>query len=93
MEDDISQRWCSLNLTEEEQQELQLPEDAVTATKLRGHHCLLAMVLNDRYANREAFKSTMSKVWNTKGWISYRDLGPNKFLLEFQLILDKEKVL
>ncbi|XP_042939330.1 uncharacterized protein LOC122274350 [Carya illinoinensis] len=93
MEEDITQRRCNLNLTEEEQQEFHLQEDAVMATKLRGNHCLLAMVFNDRYANSEAFKSTMSKVWNIEGWLSFRDLGSNKFLLEFELNSDKETVL
>ncbi|XP_042980067.1 uncharacterized protein LOC122310252 [Carya illinoinensis] len=93
MEEELALRWSSLKLTEAEQQELFLPEEEALSSKLRGHLCLLASILNDRTANREAFKSTMAKVWNTFGWITFKEFGPNKFLLEFQLLSDKQKVL
>lgn len=35
----------------------------------------------------------MAKVWTTTGWITFKEFGPNKFLLEFQLLADKRKVL
>lgn len=51
------------------------------------------MIFNDRTVNREAFQSTMAKVWNSEGWITFKKFGVNKFLLEFQLLTDKEKLL
>lgn len=93
MEDDLTKRWEMLNLIEEEQQELLLPEEDNLIAKLRGSHCLFAYILSDKNANREAFKSTMAKVWNLAGWLTFKDLDPNKFLLEFQMLLDKKKVL
>ncbi|XP_040996058.1 uncharacterized protein LOC121242232 [Juglans microcarpa x Juglans regia] len=64
MEEELTQRWGTLNPIEEEQHELLLPEEDVLSTKLRGSHCLFAFILTDKNANREAFKSTMAKVWN-----------------------------
>ncbi|XP_042983219.1 uncharacterized protein LOC122312628 [Carya illinoinensis] len=93
MEDEITKRWSSLKLTDTEQQELLLPEEDILSSKLRGNSCLLASILNDRTSNREVFKNTMAKVWNTSGWITFKEFGPNKFLLEFQLLSDKKKVL
>ncbi|XP_040996053.1 uncharacterized protein LOC121242227 [Juglans microcarpa x Juglans regia] len=93
MTEDITQRWESLKLTEEEQEQLTLPEEALLSSNTKGKHCLLAMIFNDRTANMEAFKSTMSKAWNTKGWITFKEFGTNKFLLDFQCLLYKNKVM
>ncbi|KAF5465302.1 hypothetical protein F2P56_015322 [Juglans regia] len=43
--------------------------------------------------NRQAFKSTMSKIWRPEGWIQFKDVGVNRMLVEFQYDRDKEKVL
>ncbi|XP_042962426.1 uncharacterized protein LOC122296689 [Carya illinoinensis] len=93
MKEDLTQRWSSLKLTEAEQQELFLPDEDILSSNPRGNLCLLASILNDRTLNREAFKNTMAKVWNTSGWLTFKEFCPNKFLLEFQLLSDKKKVL
>ncbi|XP_042976264.1 uncharacterized protein LOC122307436 [Carya illinoinensis] len=93
MAEEIITRWESLTLTEEEKQEVTLSADEIFSLKIRGSYCLLAMILNDRTANREAFKSTMARVWSTAGWITFKEFGNNRFLLEFQLLADVNKVL
>ncbi|XP_042990668.1 uncharacterized protein LOC122317666 [Carya illinoinensis] len=93
MAEDITARWKSLKLTEEEQQEIVLSEEAVLSSNAKGELCLLAKIFNDRTANREAFRTTMSKIWNTEGWLTFKDLETNVYLIEFQLVSDKEKVL
>ncbi|XP_042952204.1 uncharacterized protein LOC122289286 [Carya illinoinensis] len=93
MADELASIWSSLKLTEEEQQELVLPEETIQSIKIRGSHCIFALNLNGRSVNREAFKSTMAKVWNLEGWITFKEIGFNKFLIEFQLLSDKRKVL
>ncbi|XP_042939400.1 uncharacterized protein LOC122274425 [Carya illinoinensis] len=93
MADELASIWSSLKLTEEEQQELVLPEETFQSIKTRGSHCIFAFHLYDRSVNREAFKSTMAKVWNLEGWITFKEIGFNKFLIEFQLLSDKRKVL
>ncbi|KAF5447575.1 hypothetical protein F2P56_033117 [Juglans regia] len=93
MTDDITRRWETLKLTENAKEELVLPDEVVLSTSIKGQHWLLAMIFNDRTVNKEAFQSTMAKVWNSEGWITFKEFGVNKFLLEFQLLKDKEKLL
>ncbi|XP_041009438.1 uncharacterized protein LOC121253497 [Juglans microcarpa x Juglans regia] len=50
------------------------------------------MIIVDKAVKREAFKMTMSKIWNTKGWLEFSDMGENKFLIEFQKEEDRQKV-
>lgn len=83
MTDDIMRCWESLKLTKEEQKEIILPNKVVLSSSIKGKHYLLAMIFNDKTANREAFKTTMAKASNTKGWITFKEFGTNKFLLEF----------
>ncbi|XP_042954760.1 uncharacterized protein LOC122291187 [Carya illinoinensis] len=93
MTEDLTRRWESLKLTDEEQEEVILSDEAVLSSNVKGELCLLAKIFNDRTANREAFRSTMSKIWNTKGWLTFKELETNFFLIEFQLLSDKDKVL
>ncbi|KAG6730514.1 hypothetical protein I3842_01G084000 [Carya illinoinensis] len=92
MAEELSRRWESLKLTEIEQDEITISKEIVFGASTKGEHCLLAMVFNDRAANREAFKSTMAKIWNLEGWLTFMEIGLNKFLMEFQLTSDKVKV-
>ncbi|XP_042939449.1 uncharacterized protein LOC122274478 [Carya illinoinensis] len=93
MVEDITRRWESLKLTKEEQEEITLPDKVVLSYNIKGELCLLAKIFNYRTANREAFKTTMSKIWNTEGWLTFKELETNQFLIEFQLHSDKQKVL
>lgn len=43
--------------------------------------------------NKEAFKTTLAKVWNPMGWIKFNEVGENIYVLEFENVIDKEKVL
>lgn len=47
----------------------------------------------DRNINKEALKTTMTKIWNPKGWLQFNEVGHNRYLVEFQKVMDKERVL
>ncbi|XP_042939430.1 uncharacterized protein LOC122274460 [Carya illinoinensis] len=79
MAEDLARSWESLKLTDEEQEEIILSEEAVSLTAAK--------------ANKEAFKETMSKMWKIEGWVTFKDLGTNQFLIDMQLVSDKQKIL
>lgn len=58
-----------------------------------GKHCILALIISDKSVKKEAFRSTLTKIWRPVGWITFKDMDDNKFLVEFQNLGDKEKVL
>ncbi|XP_040988946.1 uncharacterized protein LOC121236564 [Juglans microcarpa x Juglans regia] len=50
-------------------------------------------VLMDKNLNKEAFKGTVTKVWNLEGSVWFNEVGHHRFLVEFQKDVDIERVL
>lgn len=53
----------------------------------------MAMVINGKCFNNEAFHSTMPQAWKVEEGISFIEVGENKFIMEFKNITNKKKVL
>ncbi|KAF5471950.1 hypothetical protein F2P56_008707, partial [Juglans regia] len=93
MEDELERLWEDFNLTEEEKLEIPLIEEDTKRSILMGKRSLIILLLMEKGLNREAFKSTMIKIWNLEGWIAFSEVGHNRFIIEFQKVLDIERVL
>lgn len=93
MVENITRMWEGLKLTDEEQQKIILSEEIVTSSKNSGKHSLLDMLINEKPANREAFRSTLAKVCNFDGLVTFKEVGINNFMLEFQFSSNKEKIM
>lgn len=48
---------------------------------------------NCKQVNRGAFWSTMAKIWQTEGRIVFREVGWNRFLIEFQGEKEKNRIM
>ncbi|KAF5442023.1 hypothetical protein F2P56_022872, partial [Juglans regia] len=93
MEEELSKQWEKLSLTEKEKEGLAL-QQATSRTSVKTEHlCLLVMIVAEKTINREAFKSTMSKVWKCESWIQFSEVGSNKFIIEFHSKKDLERVI
>ena len=91
IEEELSKHWENLNLTSEENS---IYHAAQTQNYgIRGQHCIASKILSEKGLNNEAFRKTMALIWKLKGWVRFKELGDQKFLIEFQHIADKEKVL
>ncbi|XP_042974779.1 uncharacterized protein LOC122306417 [Carya illinoinensis] len=93
MEEELSFLCKGLRLTEEEQQEILLPKEELLIAQDISNLCLAALVVSERGVNKGAFKATMTRIWNAEGGLSFKDFGRNKFLIEFQNLSVKNKVL
>ncbi|XP_042983301.1 uncharacterized protein LOC122312703 [Carya illinoinensis] len=93
MEEALQRQWEGLTLTEQENDTMKVESEILEPLVAKGKRCLLIQVNADRVVNKQAFKTTMSKVWKSDGWIQFKELGDNKMLVEFQQERDKEKVL
>ncbi|KAF5451920.1 hypothetical protein F2P56_026974 [Juglans regia] len=89
----LTMLWEGLKLTEEEEQVVLLSDQSLQEADLKGKHCLMSLVTSDKLINIEAFKTTMALVWRLEGWVEFLVTGDNSFLIEFQILVDKEKVL
>lgn len=54
---------------------------------------LLVKLLSQKYFNKEAFKSTMKKVWKPLKPIWFHEIGEGLMLTEFENIHDKVRVI
>ncbi|XP_042954583.1 uncharacterized protein LOC122290994 [Carya illinoinensis] len=93
MADELSSLYEGLCLTEEEKQEISIPSKEVQVSFEKSKKCLAAHVVVEKEVNRGAFQATMIKAWKVEGQTSFKNLGSNRFLIEFQNSKDKERVM
>jgi hypothetical protein len=93
MEDDLSQMWKKLSLTEEESLELDTPAEETIGSFTRGQYCVLGKLIADHWVSMETIKDYMSRWWKLTGKLSFQVLGENLFLLEFTDLTDKKRIL
>ncbi|XP_041009307.1 uncharacterized protein LOC121253347 [Juglans microcarpa x Juglans regia] len=92
-EERLTMLWEGLKLTEEEEQVVLLYDQSLQEAYWKGKHCLMSLVTSDKPINIEAFKKTMALVWRLEGWVEFLVTSDNSFFIEFQMLVDKEKVL
>ncbi|XP_042950189.1 uncharacterized protein LOC122282298 [Carya illinoinensis] len=91
--DELANRWERLQLSKEESSFFHVkPEEDMEGGR-RGKHSIIGRALTEKLVNSEGFRVTMSQIWRLKGWVRFKELGDQCFLIEFQCITDKEKVL
>ncbi|XP_042942902.1 uncharacterized protein LOC122277085 [Carya illinoinensis] len=93
MEEELHKLWKGFTLTEQESGLVRVEKDVTKVLVAKGKRCLLMMINADRVVNKEALRTTMSKVWRPEGWIQFKEVGNNGMLVEFQHESDKTKVL
>lgn len=75
MADDIETMCQHLSLSEKEKNAVKVDFADVEPNIERGERCLILSWLTDRHFNREAFKTTMTRVWQTSQSVSFKALG------------------
>ncbi|XP_042950058.1 uncharacterized protein LOC122282169 [Carya illinoinensis] len=93
MEEALRKKWEGLTLIEQESDTMRIEETVLEPLVEKGNRCLLLQLIAERTVNKQAFKTTMSKVWRPEGWIQFKEVGDNRLLAEFQHERDKTKVL
>lgn len=83
MEEDITTLWDRLSLMEEEDQDVGVRTNDIHVTLERGRFCLIGKIITYERVNREAFNSTMLKIWKVDATVDIIDVGLNIFLFEF----------
>ena len=91
--DDISKKCKQLTLDEEDG-----PVERIRGSlQERGEHSLslslFGKVIANKVINREAFKTTISTIWQTKNEIAVEPMGINVFKFRFQNYWDRKRIL
>jgi hypothetical protein len=90
---DLSNLLENFSLLEEENETFIIQEKDLIETVSRGQLCLVGKLLADRVVSKEIIKSTLLRGWKLTGTSSFKVLGENLFVIEFQHIWDKSSVL
>ncbi|PQQ10307.1 uncharacterized protein Pyn_17609 [Prunus yedoensis var. nudiflora] len=93
MEEVITSLEKALILTEDENDAIQVEQHDIDDVGERLKMSLVGKVFTTNGFNREAFKQTMLKIWNTAREVVVKDLGENLFLFIFATEGDRLKVL
>jgi hypothetical protein len=93
MAEDLSMLWGNLSLEEGEDGELEIQKTEVTGVIQRGKNCAVGKLVSDRIISKETIKSKLLRLWKLKESFTFKILGGNLFLLEFDLARDKARVI
>jgi hypothetical protein len=93
MAKDMSKLWEKFNLTQEENEELVVPEAEVEPMVDRGNACVVGKLLADRTVGKEIIKTPLIWAWQPIGKVSFKTLGTNLFLIEFENEWDKSRIM
>ena len=93
MDVNLLEKWRKFSLTEDEAPGLEVEADAMGNSMALGSNYLLGRLITDRLFNREAFKSSMLRLWGVTRGITVKDIGENLFVFQFTQAAERNRVL
>lgn len=82
--EDLTKQLGRFNLLDEECVRVASDEQILEPLVSRGSSYLVG---------KDTIKTPMIRAWHPTGWVSFKNLGTNMFLVEFENFLDKVRVL
>jgi hypothetical protein len=92
MVEDLARMWGNLSLTKKEDVEMEIRKEAMEGIVIRGKSCLVGKLISNRYVSKMAVKSTLINWWKLTGQLTFKVLGENLVLIEFENDWDKSRV-
>jgi hypothetical protein len=93
MAEDLSRLWGNLSLREDEDSELEILNRVPGEVDHRSKLCIVGKLIADRWISKETIRAKLIRGWKPEGSLSFKVLGENLFLIEFEYSSDKERVL
>ncbi|XP_059436069.1 uncharacterized protein LOC132168989 [Corylus avellana] len=93
MADELSNLWANLTLSEGKDGEIEINTSKVQGVIKRGQSYVVGKLVSDRMVSKETIKTTLMRWWRLKGTFTFKILGSNLFLIEFESDRDKIWVL
>ncbi|XP_062173686.1 uncharacterized protein LOC133879165 [Alnus glutinosa] len=93
MEDDLADMWRNFSLMEEENVGVSVGSDELEPLVSRGEACVVVKIQSDRVIPKDFFKTPLLRAWRPSGAVSFRVLGENLFLADFENVWDKTRIL
>jgi hypothetical protein len=93
MADELTRQWGKLTLREDEKPSIVINNQTFSPLIQRGRSCMVGKLLTGRTITKEVLKTPMIRAWKPTGSVSFKTLGPNLFLIDFQYWWDKDRIL
>ena len=93
MADDLSRMWENFSLAEDEDAAVDVKFNDFQEVSSWGRVCIIGKLVSDRYVSKETIKSTLQRGWKSTGTMTFKVLGENLFIVEFENERDKKRVL
>lgn len=65
----------------------------VLLSESKSKHCFMMLVVADKEVNKGALKSTLSRMWQVEWKAVFKEVGRNKFLVEFKVVAEKKRIM
>jgi hypothetical protein len=91
--EDVARMWEKFNLMEEESVGIKTQEGDFEPLAARGSNCVVGKLLADRVVGKEVIRTPLIRAWQPSGWVSFKSVGENLFLIEFQYEWDKVRIM
>lgn len=89
----LESKWKQLNLSTEEDNEIQVDEVAIRSEIQKGKNSVIGKLHIDRKIRKEAIRTTMSKVWKLSRPFTMLEISSNVFIFSFGSEEDTQKVM
>jgi hypothetical protein len=93
MAEELARLWGNLSLSAVESTDAVLLEEEVVELSAKGKSCVVGKLMSDHVVGKDQIRSKMIRSWKTTGMVSFKVVGKNLFLIEFEVLWDKERVL
>ena len=93
MEDELSHLWGKFTLTEVEQYGLVAVEEEVEWITVQGNNCLVGKLISKCLIGKDLIRKTLIRGWRLSESLSFKVVGENMFLMEFEDEWGKLRVL
>jgi hypothetical protein len=93
MTKDITKMWGKFTLMEVKTWGVNMDIQTTTPVVNRGSYCIVGKLLVERTMSKEVIKTPLIRAWHPMGWVSFKELGTNLFLIDSKNQGDKDRVL
>jgi hypothetical protein len=91
--EDLAYRWENFTLKEDESDVLAIGESSLAPSLSQWSSCVVGKLLADQVVSKEIIKTPMIRAWEPSGRVTFKNLGVNLFLIEFQYEWDKGHIM
>lgn len=82
--EELTRQWGRLTLRKDENPNIVIKPQTFSLLIQRGRSCMVGNLLMKRTITKEILKTPMVRAWKLSGSVSFRVLGLNLFVIDFE---------